>query len=200
MNNQSVWDHHYQRERSRQLYPDENVVRALKKNFTLQTSGAALDLGCGSGRHLPLLTEHFSRVYACDFSHESLKQSRDARVACVQSALPALPFASEIFDFILCWGVLHYLNPAELAPAIAAIRAVLRPSGVVFLTLRADSDTHLQRQLSRGDLAGGHAQLYGKTEAIGLFREFSAVKYGYIARQPVGEEGLVAHHMLYATR
>ena len=45
---------------------DENVVRVLKKEFVHAIPGsAALDLGSGSGRHLPLLAEHFSRTIAC---------------------------------------------------------------------------------------------------------------------------------------
>lgn len=205
MTNQNIWDHHYTRDRSRQLYPDENVVRVLKKNFPLpefaKTPGTrALDLGSGSGRHLPIVSEHFAEIIACDFSRESLKLSSGGAVKCVQTALPDLPFAAEVFDFILCWGVLHYLPPEQIAPALHSIREILKPGASVFLTLRADSDTHLQRQLQRGDLAGGHAQLLSKEKTLSLFAAFSSVQYGYIARQPVGEEGIVAHHMILANR
>lgn len=200
MSNQSVWDNHYTRDRSRQQFPDENVVRLLRRNFTGERLPICLDLGTGSGRHLPLLVEHFEKVCACDFSRESLLIAASDRVTTAQAALPNLPFAAETFDFILCWGVLHYLEPASLAPAIARIREVLKPGAGVFLTLRSDQDTHLAMQLKRGDLAGGHAKLYSKEEALSLFSAFTSVDYGFIARQPLGEAGLVAHHMLFARR
>jgi SAM-dependent methyltransferase len=200
VSSQSVWDNHYTRERSRQQFPDENVVRILRKNFAGKRLAMSLDLGTGSGRHLPLLAEHFETVVACDFSRESLRLAASDKVRCVQAALPSLPFVAEAFDFVLCWGVLHYLKASALAPAIAAIQEILKPGAGVFLTLRSDQDTHLALQLRKGDLAGGHARLYSREEALSLFGRFAHIDYGFIARQPLGEEGLVAHHMLFARR
>lgn len=198
--NQTVWETHYTRERARQLYPDENVVRLLKRNFAVpQTGTRALDLGSGSGRHLPLLAEHFSEVVACDFSHTSLKMS-DCTIKRSQAALPELPFADSSFDFVLCWGVLHYLDAALLGPAVTSLERILKKGGHVFLTLRADSDTHLAAQLHTGDLREGHARLFSKKEALELFARFKTTQYGFIARQPLGEEGLVAHHLLFCEK
>lgn len=199
MSNQSVWNQHYQRERAQQFFPDENVVRLLRKKFTTRY-GNALDLGTGSGRHLPLLVEHFATVVACDFSRESLYITPKEQCLKVQAALPHLPFSAETFDFILCWGVLHYLDEGMLRPAIAGIYEILKPKGSIFLTLRSAHDTHLAMQLARGDLAGGQAQLFTRDEALALFSSFRAVDYGFIARQPLGEEGVVAHHMLYVQK
>ena len=221
MINQQVWDRHYTREKSRQSYPDENVVRFVKKFATPSAHAAsvasgtedivsaaglvhpctwALDLGSGSGRHLPLLAEHFSRVVACDFSRESLKPYSGKDSASAQAALPELPFADSTFDFILCWGVLHYLPDQLLAPAVMEIQRCLKPGGRVFLTLRSDSDTHLATQLAKGDLAEGHAKLFSKAEALAFFTGFVQSEYGFILRQPLGESTVVAHHMIAATR
>lgn len=198
--NQVVWETHYKRDRARQAYPDENVVRLLKRAFSLETPGSrALDLGSGSGRHLPLLAEHFSEVVACDFSHTSLKMS-DSTLKRSQAALPELPFVDAAFDFVLCWGVLHYLDAALLEPAIASLERILKKGGHVFLTLRADSDTHLAAQLHAGDLKEGHARLFSKKEALELFARFKTTQYGFIARQPLGEEGFVAHHLLFCEK
>lgn len=199
--NRDVWDTHYARPQARQLYPDENVVRILKRDFShLQPGSTALDLGAGSGRHLPLLAEHFERILACDFSLKSLKLYPAETARAVQAILPDLPYAEQSVDFILCWGVLHYLPQESLVPAIAEIRRVLKPGGRIFLTLRSDADTHLQTQLAAGDLKDGHAGLFSRDAALALFRDFSAVQYGFIARQPLGEEQIVAHHMIAARR
>jgi SAM-dependent methyltransferase len=200
MSNQSVWDNHYTRDRSRQQFPDENIVRLLRKNFAGKRHAICLDLGTGSGRHLPLLVQHFDKVVACDFSRESLVIAAIREVSAAQSALPDLPFADDSFDFILCWGVLHYLHSAEVPRAVGEILRILKPGGRVFLTLRSDSDTHLKAQLKSGDLARGHAELFSQNAAVALFQRFSQTTYGYIARQPLGEEGLVAHHMILAEK
>lgn len=196
MDNQPVWDQHYKRPRALQTYPDENVVRVLKKTFPAKEPGSlCLDLGAGSGRHLPLLAEHMARVVACDFSRESLKAYKG-----IQAALPYLPFVENVFDFVLCWGVLHYLPAAQIPAAVAEIRRILKPQGRLFLTLRSDSDTHLKAQLDAGDLKDGHAELFSKQAALAFFKDFGALSYGFILRQPLGEEHQVAHHMILATR
>lgn len=196
MDNQNVWDQHYQRPRALQTYPDENVVRVLKKFFSAKkTNSIALDLGAGSGRHLPLLAEHFDRVVASDFSRESQKSYKG-----IQAALPHLPFAESSFDFILCWGVLHYLPAEQIPAAVAEIRRIMKPAGRLFLTLRSDSDTHLRAQLKAGDLKDGHAELFSKPVALAFFIEFATASYGFISRQPLDEDHLVAHHMILASK
>jgi SAM-dependent methyltransferase len=201
MSNRQVWDNHYGRDRARQQYPDENVVRVLKKYYAGPAEKRrALDLGTGSGRHLPVVAEHFSSLFAADFSEASLQLLPKGASAKAQLALPEIPFAAATFDFVLCWGVLHYLVTETVPDAISEILRVLKPGGRVFLTLRSDADTHLQRQLQTGDLASGHAQLYSKPAALQLFAGFTETQYGYIARQPLGEEGLVAHHMVLAQK
>jgi SAM-dependent methyltransferase len=87
--------------------------------------------------------------------------------------LPEVPFADASFDFVLCWGVLHYLVAETVPDALSEILRVLKPGGRVFLTLRSDADTHLRRQLQTGDLASGHAQLYSKPDALQLFTGFT---------------------------
>ncbi|MBN8223025.1 MAG: class I SAM-dependent methyltransferase [Spirochaetes bacterium] len=199
--NRDVWDTHYARPHARQLYPDENVVRILKKEYAHPIQGGtALDLGSGSGRHLPLLGEHFTRTIACDFSLNSLKLYAAENFGALQAALPHLPFADKTFDFVLCWGVLHYLKGDALRPAIAEILRILKPGCGLFLTLRSDTDTHLRSQLVSGDLKDGHADLFSKDETLALFGGFARTSYGFIARQPLGEEHVVAHHMILATR
>jgi len=194
--NQEVWDTHYRRAKAQQHYPDENVVRLLKKQFhEKKEQSVALDLGAGSGRHLSLLSEHFEFVIASDFSREGLKAYKG-----VQATLPEFPLSDQSIDFILCWGVLHYLTAEKIPKAVSEIHRALKLGGSIFLTLRSDTDTHLATQLRTGDLQSGHAQLFSKAESLDFFQDFKESQYGYICRQPLGEEGVVAHHMILATK
>ena len=201
--NREVWDKHYTRGHAQQEYPDENIVRYLKKNFPNQTDKTALDLGTGSGRHLALLKQCFQKVITCDYSLNALQIKTHADPADsgrILSILPDLPFANESIDFILCWGVIHYLDPLLHEKAFAEIHRILKPSGTLLTTLRSDQDTHLQKQFSQGDLTQGRAKLFSKEAAIALTKPFSSVQYGFILRQPLGESAQVAHHILCATK
>lgn len=198
--NRAVWDNHYGRQQALQQFPDENVVRFVRKNCPQKVFGTALDLGCGTGRHLPLLAQGFTSAIGCDFSAQALALV-PSDYPVVQAALPELPFADGCFALVLAWGVLHYLNPSQVPEALAEIRRVLTPHGSVFLTLRSDQDTHLKKQIEKGDLQGGSAQLYSRKEAYALLSPFFAsLKYGFILRQPLGEEEIVAHHMFHAQK
>ena len=203
--NRNVWDTHYLRDHAQQEYPDENVVRYLKKSFATSPGNSALDLGTGSGRHLPLLKQCFHRVAACDYSLRALQLTAHKKIDHVVlgrtlSVLPDLPFANESFDFVLCWGVIHYLDSLLHEKAFAEIHRILKLNGTVLTTLRSDQDSHLEKQFSKGDLASGRAKLFSKEEALTLTKPFSNTQYGFILRQPLGESTQVAHHILCATK
>ena len=67
------------------------------------------DLGCGVGRHAPLLTEHGFGVEAIDGAvagldfarHEAA--SRGLQLSLRQADADALPFGDESFDYVLSW-------------------------------------------------------------------------------------------------
>ena len=57
MDSERAWERHYTRERSVLLHPDENLVRMLAPYTKGRDIGGirALDLGCGTGRHVNLM-------------------------------------------------------------------------------------------------------------------------------------------------
>ena len=67
--NPKIWDSHYAKEKSKLVFPDENLVRILSR---IPTTGAALDHGAGSGRHTILLKSYGFQVSACDYSSKSM--------------------------------------------------------------------------------------------------------------------------------
>ncbi len=202
-NNLPAWEKHYRRDRSKQSVPDENVVRYLNRyfdSFAEKSEEATsppqiLDLGAGSGRHLNYLRTFPGKAFGMDYSLNALHGQEG--VVCADAK--SLPFASASFDLILCWGVFHYLPDESIAGAISEVRRILRPYGRFFGTLRSTEDTHLEEVLDQGDLAGGAARLFTQEEAAALFRGFSEIRFGFIARRPLGEEGLIAHHMIEAS-
>ncbi len=193
--NQIQWEQHYTRERSRQQYPDENVVRyfsRLLRQLPAESQLTVLDLGTGSGRHLQYLNTLPLRAFGCDYSWEAIKLLPHT----IQAHAAELPFRALSFDVVLCWGVLHYLPAEEIPSLTSEVWRILKPGGRFFLTVRSDLDTHLAQTIEQGDLAGGKVKLYSEQEAKSLLQAFRNIQTGFISRRPLGESGLIAHHIL----
>ena len=219
--NQLAWSEHYKRKKSRLEYPDEFVVSYLKRHLadyleekeTLDHTISynkqapkkfdfyALDLGCGSGRHTKLLKEFPLFVVGQDYILEILR-SVESHVVCAKTE--KLPFKNNSFDFILGWGILHYLSSKDLKSVILDIKRILKPGSCFLATVRSLQDTHLKKTLTKGDLKGGQATLYSKKEACDLFSSFTKIRYGYISRQLLGDqeknENIIAHHIIEAVK
>ena len=196
--NRPVWETHYARERSRQEVPDENVVRYLHRFLRENQKRPlrALDLGSGSGRNLNYIRSLPIEAYGCDFSFNALRGQQN--VCC--SIASELPFKDSSFDLVIVWGVLHYLPEDLVNNTLREILRVLKPGGKLLATLRSSDDTHLAGTLERGDLTGGQARLFTQAEAKRLLGDFSDLRFGYISRVPLGESGVVAHHVIEGTR
>jgi ubiquinone/menaquinone biosynthesis C-methylase UbiE len=93
--------------------------------------GRVLDLGCGTGRNLPLLEG--GRSVGLDPSFASLRRARrrSPGTVLVQGSAEALPFRDGVFDTVVSGLVL--CSVPDPARGLAEVRRVLRPEG----TLRA---------------------------------------------------------------
>ncbi len=90
--------------------------------------GRTLDLGCGTGRNLPLYPSHVCAV-GVDPGHDGLSRARrrapDALF--VRAAAEALPFRDGVFDTVVAGLVL--CSVSDPSRALAETRRVLRPDG-----------------------------------------------------------------------
>jgi len=121
--------------------PNVHLVNTLSR-LDLAPGGRALDLGCGSGRHLPLLAQHGLSPTGVDLSAAALARSRRFAPGAplAQASVDALPFADRTFDLIVVWGVLFHLLTEELHRALREIRRALVPEGVAILHALDPSD------------------------------------------------------------
>jgi malonyl-CoA O-methyltransferase len=116
---------------------DANPLQALEGPAVRAAVGdprgrAALDLGCGTGRHALWLAEAGATVTAVDFSEGMLAEARRKpgaeRVRWVAHDLHRpLPFADGSFDLVVSGLVLEHLR--ELDRFFAEARRVLKPGG-----------------------------------------------------------------------
>jgi len=191
---QLAWQNHYRKEKSRLVFPDENVIRFLKGN---EVPRGLLDLGCGPGRHSIVAKSMGFEVTACDFiGNELIDNHKFYRedINWVQTNVTSLPFKENSFETILCWGVLHYLDEENLQKSIKEIFRVLKPNGIFFASMRAKEDTHLSFQATQGDLTNSNHNYFSQSEVLNFFDNYGKVRQGYISRIPLGSTKVVAHH------
>lgn len=110
-------------------YAERNPVRSTREQRLLQrvwpgrVGETVLDLPCGAGRLLPLLTDTLGhRVVQADAALEMLHQAQRRTVgaaAAVRADALHLPFCDRAFDGVLMFRFLHHLAPEASRRAIA---------------------------------------------------------------------------------
>lgn len=211
----SKWDKHYKRNKSVLLYPDENLVRMLQRYLRMtgeNRSLKAVDLGCGSGRHLKLLSESgISTVIGIDNSFNALRICRDNYNSCLlQSDNRNIPLQNNSADIVIAWGSLHYNHKKELPPMIDEIYRIMRPEGVFLATLRSDNDTVMKKgvhiennvwQTDLNDIEGSIVSFYSEKELTFHFSGFPGMQYGIMERSLPGDIGKrISHWVIFAEK
>ncbi len=131
-------EYHRQPDPSWDYYPTyyaklEYVTRYLDQ---LPDRSMVLDAGCGEG----VLVERYRgrlSIVGVDADYASK--------AVTPGSVLALPFASRIFDRVLCLDVLEHLAYADQARALAELSRVLSPAGEMLLSV--PNLAHLQSRL-----------------------------------------------------
>ena len=182
---------------SKLAYPDDRVVAwAMREWHPSKGRRQLLDLGCGSGRHALMLARVGHRVSAVDFSWTGLDEVRRRAAgeqlivdACLGTA-DVLPFANQVFDGVLCYGVLYYLSWDRFCTAAREIYRVLWPGGSALVVTRTDQDGravhgHLLGPLmyevratedgSFQDEAGMTLTLIGEADVLAVFTGFEQI-------------------------
>jgi ubiquinone/menaquinone biosynthesis C-methylase UbiE len=114
------------------------IHKRLLEHVNLPNRANVLDLGCGTGRLLDRLANHFPdlRGTGLDFSPEMLRQARQRnrhhpRLIYVQGNAEALPFADSQFDAVFnTLSFLHYPKPEQV---FSEVSRVLHPGGRFYL-------------------------------------------------------------------
>lgn len=104
----------------------KHVSREMLSHFPISGNGGiSLDLGCGAGRHKELCERAGFQWVGVDISASS--------EATLLADAHALPFRTEVFDFVLSVAVLEHLTYPALA--MREVRRVLKSKGSVMGTV-----------------------------------------------------------------
>lgn len=103
------------------------------------TPGRAIDLGCGTGREVILLTQHGFTATGVDISPTAISMARKAAAAAGVEArflvgdLTNLPPIDGPFDLVVDYGALNDLNQKQRDAYMAEVLPLAAPNSQLFL-------------------------------------------------------------------
>jgi len=123
------------------IEPHKDLQR-LVKIFRKAKVGRILDLGCGAGRNLIYLTQKGFDVFGLDLAKEGIKIAQKllnkkhlGAHLTIGNIFTKLPYKDNFFDAVIGVQVLQHGRAGQIKRAIAEIKRVLKPSGILFVTL-----------------------------------------------------------------
>lgn len=209
------WERNYklkEENKSFLVYPDEDLVRIVKKFFIPAGVKNVLDLGCGSGRHCMMMLAEGLSVIGIDSSETSIQiarkmisppANRNNRFL-VQDISNSLPFEDKSIDGVVCWGVLHYLTQDKAKTVLDEVNRILKPGGLFTLTLRSTEDSECKSkeitdiQTSYAvESTGLNFRYYTQENVFNFLSSFENIKCAHKARSfPENPNRTIAHWMV----
>lgn len=217
--NIAVYDKIYSERKELLNYPDEILVsyifNTLKNDAHVKR---VMIVGFGAGRHVTLFANMGYDVSGVEPSLHAVQEARkrmeqskhdvDLRIGtCGQ-----LPFLSDSFDVVLCWGVINNIvDTDEVERSMKEMKRVLRVGGRLLISLMAPEDMkfHGAKRVKADDnvyriLYGQHeyyTRFWNREQGL-LFVEsygFIIEKIGYVLRCVNFDEGCpVAYYTISA--
>ena len=204
-------------------FPDENLVRLIKGKYAnVPTSGRALDIGFGRGANVIMLAQTGFEAYGLEVSQESIDAANelaehvgiDLRVGLLSGV--ELPYDDSFFDLVVSWNAIYYHgNRPRVADAIVEIRRVLKPGGVLLMSV-VHPNSIIPGRLSEDTGDGAHRfdrtsphdnrfgiDIYYEATSTGwrkLLSGFDEVEEGYAESDLFVPERRAAWRLFYARK
>ena len=145
----------------------------------LPAQAVVLDLPCGTGRFIPLLTGKGFRYVGGDFSQAMIQEARKTAgekptVGFVNADVEFIPFQDRSVDCVIIWRFLHHIDKASVRQAMIREAARVTRRKVLVSFYHPFSFTHWRQRFQqkflgrRGANAVSHGQLQAEAAACGL--------------------------------
>ena len=141
--------------RAKLLYPDEKVIRFIKKNANKDDT--ILDFGCGFGRHaLAFSFDNFKNVIAMDYNNpclEHIKEEADKHhlnIQCIQNSESSVPLEPNSVDVVVASGSLYTRSQEDLEHLLSKLCNVMKPEGLLWCDFRTPKDDLIKSGIKHG--------------------------------------------------
>jgi ubiquinone/menaquinone biosynthesis C-methylase UbiE len=118
--------------------PDEPVVNLLK-SLKKKKDTRALDLACGTGRHVVYLAEQGIDTNGADTSKTGLEltrkrlRKRRLSAALVKCDMSFLPYRGLCFDVVICTRAIYHQKREGIQATLSEISRILREHGLLLV-------------------------------------------------------------------
>jgi len=156
----------------------EAIHRSWLKNHLSKTPGFACDIGAGSGRDANWLASKGWDVVAVEPSAEMRERAMQASLPSVTWLDDALPHLNKLrslghrFDLILLSAVWMHVSPSARERAFRILSELLKPSGVLVITLRHGSDEQENALRGFNSVPAEEVLEYARSRAVALTDRF----------------------------
>lgn len=118
----------------------------------LEPNAEILDVGCGPGRDMAWFENHDINVTGVDFSSSMLKLAREkVHGSLLQADVRNMPFEVHSVDGIWCSASLLHLPKTDSPAALLEFKRVLKPAGILFLSVQEGEGEHLETREIYGE-------------------------------------------------
>ncbi len=95
-----------------------------------------LDVGCGNGRLISLLTDKSDEIFGIDYAPSMIEEAKKIipNGNFMVGSAEALPFPNSLFSRTLCYSIFHYFSTEEqIYTAVDEICRVTSPGGIILI-------------------------------------------------------------------
>lgn len=105
-----------------------------------------LDIGCGAGRDLAWMQEHFPNCFGADLTMGMLTEARQVTHASLcQADMLQMPFFTACFGAVWCAAALLHIPHAEASIAVSEFARVLLPGGLLHISVQKGVGEGMER-------------------------------------------------------
>lgn len=109
-------------------------VKTMLRNYYNKTSGRILDVGCGTGENMKMLSA-YGKVYGVDISKEAILFCKKRKLTNLfQENIEKTHFSNNFFDVVTALDVIEHVNDIK---ACEQIKRILKKDGIFVLTVPA---------------------------------------------------------------